>query len=547
MHRPRSTILQPSMPRLRGTGALLSWLIAIAIYGTDAISLAQNMEMGRKPSSSPARSTSESDERNKIEFPYQAFVLKRQAPVHSGPGETHYATDELEQNSTVAVYRHDPGGWCAIRPPRDSFSLVPATTIKLVEENIGRVIDEGTQVWVGTQLGPVAKPLWQVKLRAGELVEIMGEANWPNPEGHSTTWYQIAPPAGEFRWMKLSDIQGPPRDIVEHQSDPNRTDWGATESRSPTAAVPSPVTREIENQLAPFPVQPAAFQSDQTQPRPSNRPLDLTANNDQSNSANRGWRKATNPIDRSENPNAMSTPYSSYSPSDRFAELPVTNAPHTSPRYAGIAVEPVPVAPDLMSRNFGLEPSVNAVGSGLIGNSTTLLSPRLTQLELRLNREMIKEPNQWRLIDLQSEAQTIVQSTTNPLEQAQAEQLLRKLENCTRIRENYLTVFQANAIQRGNDESDLAGIKPTNDIPLDTMYDAHGWLYELVRNGGKERSTYVLKDENGRVTHHVSPVPGLSLSPYLKTKIGVMGKRGFHTDLKLDHVTAERIIELKRR
>jgi len=547
MHRLLSTTLQSPTPRIRGAGALLSWLIVLAIFEANAISLAQNMDMGRKPSTTPIRSASELGERAKIEFPYQAFVLKRQAPVHSGPGETHYATDELEQNSTVAVYRHDPGGWCAIRPPRDSFSLVPATTIKLVDENIGRVMDEGTQVWVGTQLGPVAKPLWQVKLKAGELVEIMGEANWPNPEGHSTTWYQIAPPAGEFRWMKLSDLQGPPRDIVEHQSDPSRTGGGATELRSTFAVEQSQVAREIDKQLAPFPVQPAAFQSDQTLPRPSNRPLDLTANNDQNNFANRGWRKATTSLDRSENPNLLSTPFSGYSPSDRFAELPVMNAPSTGPRYAGIAVEPVPVAPDLTPRNFGLEPSLNAIGSGLIGNASSVLTPRLTQLELRLNREMIKEPNQWRLIDLQSEAQTIVQATTNPLEQAQAEQLLRKLENCTRIRENYLTVFQAKAIQRGNDDSGLAGIKPTNDIPLDTMYDAHGWLYELVRNGGKERSTYVLKDENGRITHHISPVPGLSLSPYLKTKIGVMGKRGFHTDLKLDHVTAERIIELKRR
>ncbi len=565
MDRPRSTIiLTPTYP-ISGCVALMSWLILIAIFGADAIALAQSMEMGRKPAATPTRSTGESAARTQIEFPYQALVLKQQAPVHSGPGETHYATDKLAQNSTVAVYRHDPGGWCAIRPPRDSFSLVPATTIELVDENIGRVIDEGTQVWVGTQLGPVDKPLWQIKLKAGELVEIMGEANWPNPQGHSTTWYQIAPPAGEFRWMRLSDLQGPPRAFTENESNAVLSNRVSAESNPASETALTQAVRDTENPTARFPVRPATFQSDDTLPRPTNRLVDQSTsrpvdrasfnnsnNSDTSNdSVNQGWRKASTSIERSENPNSTGAPFSGYSPNDRFAELPVTNATNGGPRVADIAVEPVPSTQDLMSRNFGLEPSLNAIGSGLVGNSTALLTPRLTQLELRLNREMIKEPNQWRLIDLQTEAQTIIQSTTNPLEQAQAQQLLGKLENCARIRENYLAVFQATAIPNGGDDSDLAGVTPTNDISsdisLDTMYDAHGWLYELVRDGGRERSTYVLKDEGGRITHHVSPVPGLSLSPYLKTKIGIKGTRGFHTDLKLDHVTAERIIELKRR
>ena len=49
-------------------------------------------------------------------FPYQAFILRDGALVRSGPGEAHYATDELQQGEAVEVYRHDPDGWCAIRP-----------------------------------------------------------------------------------------------------------------------------------------------------------------------------------------------------------------------------------------------------------------------------------------------------------------------------------------------------------------------------------------------------------------------------------------------
>ena len=51
--------------------------------------------------------------------------------VRSGPGENYYPTDKLKAGQEVEVYRHDPGGWYAIRPPKGSFSWVarpaPAT------------------------------------------------------------------------------------------------------------------------------------------------------------------------------------------------------------------------------------------------------------------------------------------------------------------------------------------------------------------------------------------------------------------------------------
>ncbi len=144
-----------------------------------------------------------------LQFPYEAFVLREDAPVRSGPGMVHYATDKLAQGSTVEVYRHDPGGWCAIRPPSESFSLIPESAVELVEENVGRIVAGSTQAWVGTRLGVVESPLWQVKLKTDELVEILGEVSWPNPEGNSIIWYQIAPPAGEFRWMQIADLQLP--------------------------------------------------------------------------------------------------------------------------------------------------------------------------------------------------------------------------------------------------------------------------------------------------------------------------------------------------
>jgi hypothetical protein len=618
MHRPFFNInpssTQPILGVVMSMQRRMLCLIMVAVFlaGSNGL-VAQTTQSAwgdSESSTGGSNGTGELGERAKVQFPYQAIVRNEQTPVHSGPGETHYATGELPQNSTVAVYRHDPGGWCAIRPPRDSFSLVPATSIEIVEGEVGRVVDDGTQVWVGTQLGAVEKPLWQIKLKAGELVEILGEANWPNPDGHSTTWYQIAPPAGEFRWIRLSDLQVPPRGMEDGLEIDRRLEATTTGSQ---LAIERRLEATTTADAASFAVQPATFQSDESVPRPTNVPagnrFHRFGNDSQSysgsdsandspdnsrNSVNHGWRQATRPInrERNENSNSSNQPFSQTSTPDRFAALPVSNASDPSASYQGashpnfqyqypqanetngawsqdrlastntdprFALEQLRPRSNSNSSNFGLEPSVNTIGSGLRGSSSALLSPRLTQLELRLNREMIKEPNQWRLIDLQTEAKSIVATTTNPTERAQAGQLLSKLENCTRIRTNYLAVFKANsggntsantginASRNGSDQSDLVGVDPTNDVSLDTLYDAHGWLFELVRDGGQGRSTYVLKDNDGRIVYHVSPEPGLSLSPYLKTKIGVMGKRGYHTDLKLDHVTAERIIELKRR
>ena len=142
-----------------------------------------------------------------LEFPYQALVAKDNALVRSGPGEVHYGTQKLAAGQVVEVYRHDPDGWCAIRPVEGSFCIIPEATVEIISEGVGEIKMAGTTPFVGTKLGTVEKPLWQVKLREKEKVSLIGQLSWPNPEGHSTVWYQIKPPAGEFRWINISNLE----------------------------------------------------------------------------------------------------------------------------------------------------------------------------------------------------------------------------------------------------------------------------------------------------------------------------------------------------
>ena len=57
-------------------------------------------------------------------FPYKAYITADDVYVRSGPGQSYYPTDKLEAGQVVEVYRHDPGGWYAIRPPKGSFTWV---------------------------------------------------------------------------------------------------------------------------------------------------------------------------------------------------------------------------------------------------------------------------------------------------------------------------------------------------------------------------------------------------------------------------------------
>ena len=152
--------------------------------------------------------------------PYAGFINSDQVAIRSGPGQVHYATTYLKQGEHVEVWRHDPGGWCAIRPPDGSYCLVPARQVEMTgEPGVGRISQEGVLAWVGTNDGSVNDFMWQVRLHLDELVEVLGEST-DAPRGNSvpieTAWYKIAPPAGEFRWVQEKYITRQPFQLASN-------------------------------------------------------------------------------------------------------------------------------------------------------------------------------------------------------------------------------------------------------------------------------------------------------------------------------------------
>ena len=134
-------------------------------------------------------------------FPYRTYVTADDVYVRSGPGENYYPTEKLKTGDEVEVYRHDPGGWYAIRPLPNSFSWVAGRHLQLGNNNVATVTEDRVAARVGSRFSDV-RDVIQVRLHRGELVEVIdAKRDGPATGNPSNTWYKISPPSGEFRWV----------------------------------------------------------------------------------------------------------------------------------------------------------------------------------------------------------------------------------------------------------------------------------------------------------------------------------------------------------
>jgi uncharacterized protein YraI len=132
-------------------------------------------------------------------FPYKAAVTSDEVYVRSGPGQDYYPTDKLKQGDVVEIYRHDPGGWYAIRPTRGSFSWVSSRMLEPGKDGLATVTTDRVAARVGSRFSDI-RDVIQVRLDRGEVVELLsgGRSNAAEP---AEPWCKIAPPSGEFRWV----------------------------------------------------------------------------------------------------------------------------------------------------------------------------------------------------------------------------------------------------------------------------------------------------------------------------------------------------------
>jgi hypothetical protein len=331
-------------------------------------------------------------------------------------------------------------------------------------DNVGEVIEPNTQAWVGTRLGAVETPLWHVKMRKNEQVEILGEVSWPHPEGHSTIWYQIAPPAGEFRWVQISDLQLPPSKrstpptqassiaITDPQSSQasDRNRRVSAEARLNTTNDRSTGVRTASLQQIVPPVnrqRPSDFASQASAVRPLTN--DGATNADPQNL---GWRRSTRPIPASDSA-ALAGEFSDQDSHIRTASNGDRNrfwsseqsydsrkssanqaaAPPTD-RFASLA-DPRGFRADRRSSfsNAQLDARPGA------GRSFALSGQSIEQLELQLTNQLLQQPQTWQLTPILSAAQSLYRSAPTAIDQQRAARLIEKCQNGQRLQAGFST------------------------------------------------------------------------------------------------------------
>ncbi len=476
-------------------------------------------------------------------LPFTAMVLNDGATVHCGPGgkDSFYATHSLKQGDVVQVWRQDPGGWCAIRPPEQSFSLVPESAVKLLQDDVGEITDP-VPAFVGTKLGPVETPQWQVRLRPGEKVLIVGEVSWPTPNGGANIWYQIEPPKGEFRWIRMSELQLPPGGkIAPEKAAPvvSSRDAGLVRAVSAEEVVDSP---------SPFP--------------------------------NQGWKASARPLPQSGAPLASSSKSGLGASS---GGLPVVSVPPVDRTPEGFADPNFSVPESSSSERYrggprfasldSMESQVKSYAYFDSQNETQRFAPRsratgpngssILAIEEQLAVELVKDPATWRLEPIESAAGQLYRNSNDPVERLALQRILTKLERCRGVCAGYRQSGTsrissgAHSSGSGNRPGGIGGgfgggfggasQGPAGDSATDASYDVTGWLKRLANSGGELDPVYVLQDNTGKVTYHIAGSAGLNLNRYLDKPVGVIGgRRGFHRGLNLAHITADRIVVLQR-
>ena len=153
-------------------------------------------------------------------FPATVRVTADHTYLRAGPGDDFYPTERLVAGAAVEVWAVDPSGYVAVRPVEGGFSWLRVSDVDAVSvigdppqdlapgRGIGVIVTDGAVSRVGSQLNDL-RHVAQVSLEAGERVRVIDEVRI-NEGRHAGLWVRIEPPAGEFRWARLADLETPP-------------------------------------------------------------------------------------------------------------------------------------------------------------------------------------------------------------------------------------------------------------------------------------------------------------------------------------------------
>jgi uncharacterized protein YgiM (DUF1202 family) len=412
-------------------------------------------------------------------LPYDARVIAARAQIRSGPGENFYPTGTLARGETVEVHRQQPDGWLAIRPTKDSFSWVPGQDLKLAEGGLAKIDKDDVASRIGSKLSDKRNSV-QVRLKKGEVVEIIGEESV-----RGETWYKIAPPAGEFRWILAANVER-----AAQLSTPPVELAAAPTPVAPASATTNESSASVAGSNAIEPAADAAVSGDSTGDQWRAPPLETTT----------------------AAPSAPNANAASDSPTQ--SQAPAQGPP------AGPAVD------DLARQLAEIELRLSRMAA----------APRDLW-----NTERLERDTEQLLAKAQNvEDRAAVKATLAKIDRfgALSRQAQSLAAGSAGSGDPRTTAGQPPV-------TPLPG-SMANTSAEASRYDAIGILRPVVskRPGAPQ---FALVDQQGQVVSFVTPTPDVNLQPYLGHRVGVVGSRGFIPEFQRAHVTAGRVTPLADR
>jgi hypothetical protein len=428
------------------------------------------------------------------QFPYTAYINAHDVYIRSGPGENYYPVAKLDRDQQVEVYRHDPGGWYAIRPPVECFSWVSAEFVEPRQGNIGVVTGDRVVARVGSSFSDT-RDVIQVRLDRGEEVEIL-EAQEFNSGPAAQTWYKILPPAGEFRW-----ISG--RYLDREPAEPKR--------REPSAENNLLIDRQNKR------LSRAAADAEAE---------DLTEDEEDEESDGGDVRR----VNHEEPARRPKKPAAPRRRPDRDHGRDADDEEIDDEEVDEDEVDderPAPLRPEQRRPKADLKEEAK-------------------DLDLTLSVIVADEPQQWDFSVLKRQAEDALSRAETALERGRIRRVLRKIDNFAEIQRRYLAVMNTGGTGgRKVGVADADRLRVGSRSPLAaTRYDGMGRLTQ-ISSVDPRLPQFALLDSSGQVAAYVSPAPGVNLRRYLDQNVGINGTRGYLPERHATHLTAKRIVPVE--
>ncbi len=434
--------------------------------------------------------------------------------VMSGPADSYYPVLKLPRGTQLEVYQRLDSGWLAVRPPEGSYSLVSATAIESVDYRTARIKREGAASRIGSALVDDTSAV-HVRLQLGELVEVLDPTADP-----ATHLVRIAPPAGEFRWVRAEDVSERPVAASVPATESSVALSAATEM-SPRATTSPPA---------------------EMQPVTEARPIGSVSGASPNNQPNGEWRERTGEpaaetpenaagsieIVRFDASNAAVAPTT---PSDMAANVqPPADAGQSTLKTTNQGADAVPVqAP----------PAEGATLSSPAGGS---FAAQLDMLEIQLSRRIVGPANLWVFDDLQAEAARLAGQANQPEQMAHLRELSSRMARFAEIASRHRAAAASQLAGPATPNPTGLAVAPASPADAATAqgYDAVGILRPVVsRRAGAP--PYALVDDKGEVITFVTPGPSVNLQAYLGQRVAVNGTRAYLPTYRRRNIQTARV------